>query len=391
MKRSLAVVYLAVFIDLLGFGIIIPALPFFALKFGASGLMLGALMSGYSLFQMLGAPLWGRFSDRWGRKPVLLICLFSSSVSLFLTGLADGLALLLAARILAGLFGGSLGVAQAVVADVTSPDERAKTMGFLGASIGLGFVLGPALGALLSGFGFGFTAFMASLLALLNFVLGIFFLKETLPEAGSRGRRTEASLENLKQGLARPDAQRFIFCLFFIAAGLVAMETTLAPMAQYGLSLKTREFGYLMSFAGVVMVVVQGGMLGPLVRRFGEARLAFFGGLMGALGLGLMSLAARGGSLILTVELMGLLAAGYGLAYPCLAALLSKTGGSNEQGGMMGLGQATGALARSLVPLLAGAVFDFSPHLPYILGAISMAVAGLLARRGPGFSAKGDS
>ncbi|HEY8478115.1 MAG TPA: MFS transporter, partial [Chloroflexota bacterium] len=199
MRRSpLLVVYVTVFVDLLGFGIILPNLPFYALSFGATGLWIGAILTAYSAAQLVGAPLLGRVSDAVGRRPVILLSLVGSALSFTLTGLADTLFLLLLARALAGLFGGSIAAAQAYIADATPPEDRAKHMGMLGAAIGMGFVFGPALGAALSPLGFSAAAFCSAGLAAANFLFGVFALVEPRrARVPSRGRAPATSLASL--------------------------------------------------------------------------------------------------------------------------------------------------------------------------------------------------
>ncbi len=206
MKPGLPVVYVTVFIDLVGFGIILPQLPFYAESFGATGVWVGAILTAYSAAQLVGASLLGRLSDRVGRRPVLLMSLAGSAASFLLCGLAHSLWLLLVARALAGLFGGSIAAAQAYIADVTAPGERAKYMGLLGAAIGLGFVFGPALGSRLARFGFGAAAFTSAGLAAANLLFAFFRLPETRGAEERRHAHSRVDWSNLLDALHHPSS-----------------------------------------------------------------------------------------------------------------------------------------------------------------------------------------
>ena len=289
-RAALATVYLTVFIDLFGFGIILPALPYYAQTLGASGLWLGVLFTAYSAAQLFGAALLGRWSDRVGRRPILLLSLLGSVLAFTLCGFATTLAMLIAARALAGAFGGSIAAAQAYIADVTTPAERARAMGLLGASIGLGFVLGPAVGALLAhwGLGFGAAAFVAAGLAAINWIATYLRLRE--PDrhetAGSR-----APISGLIQAFGRPALGRLLGATFFAMCALVVMETTLAFLVKARFGLREGGLGALLVFAGVVQVIVRAGCSGRLARAFGERRVALAGTVLSAVALVTLALA----------------------------------------------------------------------------------------------------
>lgn len=373
MRRSpLAVVYLTVFIDLLGFSIILPLLPFYAEHFGATGVWVGALLTAYSAVQFVSAPFLGRLSDRIGRRPVLLISLAGSALSLALTGFANSLLLLLAGRALAGLFGGSIATAQAYVADVTAPEERAKYMGILGACIGLGFVFGPAIGAGFSGFGFGTAAFVAAGLAAANLLFALFRLPESHQPgaAGSvqRGRQARIfpSPALIAAAIRRPGVGRILVATFLATFAFVGLEATFALFGQRQFGIDARGFGLVFTYLGVVIAVVQGGLVGRFSARYGERALAAAGGVI-------MSLAFVGiafaPSLTVLLAVTGALAVGQGFVSPTLSTLLSRESRSDEQGSTLGLGQSFAAAARATGPLLAGWLFDRSRFLPYLLGA----------------------
>jgi DHA1 family tetracycline resistance protein-like MFS transporter len=374
-RSALAAVYLTVFLDLLGFGIILPLLPFYAERFGATGVWVGALLTAYSAAQFVGAPVLGRLSDRVGRRPVLLLSLAGSAVSLAATGLARGLGVLLLARACAGLFGGSIATAQAYIADVTAPRERARYMGLLGAAIGLGFVFGPALGSLLAPRGFGSAAFAAAGLAAGNWLLAFFRLPESRRPGAGNAPRTRLSAEALRRAAERPSVARLLAATFLTVLAFVSMEATFALLGERRFGLGERNLGLVFTYVGVVIVVVQGGLIGRLARRFGERTVAVAGSVVMALALAALPHAPALGPALLV---LGGLALGQGLVNPCQATLLSREGGEDERGGLLGLGQSLGAAARGVGPLLAGWLFDRSAWLPYAAAAVSMLASTVL-------------
>jgi MFS family permease len=378
LTSALGIVYLTVFVDLVGFGIILPLLPFYAESFGATGVGVGALLTAYSAAQFLGAPALGRLSDRVGRRPVLLMSLGGSAVSLFLSGLAPTLALLLAARALAGLFGGSIAAAQAVIADLTTPEERAKYMGFLGASIGLGFVFGPALGASLARFGFGTAAFVAAGLAAANLAFAFFRLPETRGPARRALASSRFGLGPLAAGLRQANVGRLLGAMFLSTLAFVAMEATFALLGEVRFALDARRLGLVFAYVGIVIVIVQGGLVGRLAPRIGERALATVGALTMGASLAALPFVPSFGT---ALAVLGGLAVGQGLTSPMLATLLSRTSGADEQGGLLGLGQSLAAAARAVGPLAAGWLYDRGVEIPYVIAAALMLVAAALVDR----------
>lgn len=373
-RASLLVVYLTVFLDLMGFGILLPLMPYYAIHFGATGLGLGALFASFSVAQLLGAPLLGRLSDRLGRKPVLMVSLLGAAVAYVATGIADSLLTLMAARALAGLFAGSISTAQAYVADVTTPQERAKYMGLIGASIGMGFVMGPWIGSELSRFGFSTAAFVSAGLSLFNCLFGLVALRESRRRV-SAVRHVALTPSRLRSALAAPVIGRLLVAGFVSTFAFVAMEATFALLGQRKFDLRSAQLGRIFGGLGIVIVVVQGGLVGRLVRRFGERQLALSGSLVLAAGLATLPWMP---TLPLTVAMLLGIAAGQGLLLPSLSSLLSRASGADEQGGVLGLGQSFSALARATGPVIAGWLFDRDIHLPYGVSAALMLVLALL-------------
>lgn len=393
-RAALGTVYFTVFLDLLGFGIILPWLPYYAARLGATGLLLGLLFTAYSLAQLFGAAILGRMSDRHGRRPILMISLMGSAVGMVLSGLTDlgypatlgpgeqtedaawRLAALIFARAVAGLFGGSIAVAQAYVADVTSPSERPKYMGFVGASIGMGFVVGPALGALVKSMGYGFmtVAFLSAGLALVNLGLAAWRLKEPRRRSGAKVKRL-ASLGAWQTAFGRPTVRRALLATFFTMAAFVSMETTFAYLGRDRFGLDTLSFGLVLAFVGVVLIIIQGGVIWPLSRRLGSRRVARLGCVLMAVALAVLPLAP---SLVLAVAALGCLAAGQGLTSPSLASIMSNLASDDDQGSVLGVSQSLSAGARAFAPVLAGGLYDFEIAAPYFVGALLALMAAFL-------------
>lgn len=375
----LAILFVTVFLDLVGFGIVIPLLPLYAERFGASPVAVTWLVAVYSLMQFGFAPWWGQLSDRIGRRPVLLIGLFGSAVSYLLFGLAGSLAMLFFARALAGLMGANVGVAQAYVADVTPPDERARGMGLIGAAFGLGFIFGPAIGGLLAHLGPSAPFFGAALLAGLNGLLAVWFLPESRAAGGSRAVAQPGLGARLRAlvGVGPGTGGRVLYVTFFLLTfAFAALEATLSLWADRRWQLTPSEVAYLFAYIGVVVTVVQGGLVGPLARRLGERRLAEIG--MAALALGLATLPAAPSALLMAAPL-ALLGFGQGTAVPSIMALISRSAGPLEQGRLLGVSQSLSAMGRVLGPVWGGVAFArLGISAPYLSGAAVVGAALLL-------------
>jgi DHA1 family tetracycline resistance protein-like MFS transporter len=381
------VLFLIVFIDLVGFGVVIPLLPFYGLHFGASPAEVTGMMACYSLAQLVSSPLLGRLSDKVGRRPVLLISLVASTASYLWLGFADALWMLFAARLLSGAGAGNIAAAQAYITDVTTPETRAKGMGVIGAAFGLGFTVGPALGGLVAGSNpdaaaLASPAFVAAALSVLAFVVAFIALKESLPEASRRAPARPSRWQVARDVLTRPALRQLIVLLFITVTAFAGMETTFALWAHSAFGWGPREVGYNFLFVGVVLVVVQGFLIGPLTRRFGETRLVLGGA-------GLIALGLLGLPFALTLpRLLGvnvLLALGMGVLNPAITSLISQSAEIDERGGILGVSQSASSLSRILGPLVAGLLFEgLSRDAPYYAGAALMALVVALALRLPG-------
>ena len=377
-RSPLLVIFVTVFIDLLGFGIILPMLPFYAQDFGASDTLIGLLFASYSLMQFLFSPVWGRISDAVGRRPILLMSLLGTAVSFTIFGFAGTLIVLFVGRILAGIFGAVITTAFAFIADVTTPENRAKGMGLVGAAFGLGFIFGPFIGGIVAdAWGLAAPAFVAGGLALANALLAWFTLPESLPREKRNGtsdpahriRRT-LSLARFIEALRHPAVGALLLLYFLTTLAFANMEATYALLTDVQYGWGPRQNGYAFGLIGIVMVVVQGWLIRPLSDRFGEHRLVVAGTFMLVPGLGLMPFAPTVGLFVL---MSGLLAVGSGLVNPSLNSLISKGVSEAEQGGIMGITQGLGSLARVIGPVWGGYTFGrIGPSAPYWTAGIMM-------------------
>jgi DHA1 family tetracycline resistance protein-like MFS transporter len=382
----MAILFLIVFIDLVGFGVVIPLLPYYALHFHASPITVTSMMACYSLAQFVASPLLGRLSDRVGRRPVLLASLACSIVSYLWLGFADALWMLFAARLLAGAGAGNIGAAQAYIADVTPPEKRAKGMGMIGAAFGLGFTIGPAFGGLLAGrdplaANLALPAFVAAGLSGVALILAALRLKESLDPALRSGAARPGRLAMARGALGRPVLGLLILLFFITVCAFAGMETTFALWANDKFGWGPEQVGWIFFYVGIVLAALQGGLIGRLSSRFGEARLVTAGA--ATIGIGLLGLAFAG-SLAAVLVVNGLLAIGMGLLNPSVTSLVSRVAGADERGGVMGVTQSASSLARILGPALAGAVFTlWGRDAPYYLGAVMMALVVAMALRLP--------
>ena len=324
-KRALPILFAVMFLVMVGFGIIIPVLPFYAENIGASPTQLGLLMAVYSFMQLLFAPMWGRISDRIGRKPVIMIGVFGLAVSFFLMGMSSELWMLFAARIIGGfLSSANMPTVMAYVADITTPEDRGKGMGIIGASVGLGFIFGPAIGGIFSKTSLNMPFFIAGASSLLTFFVVGFFLKESLTEE-SRSRQNEKRA-TLLQALREPVSILFMLQLF-ISLSLSGLEATFAYYAAKRAGLGTVQLGYVFMIMGLAGALVQGGLVGRMTKKFGEGRVIQAGIVVSAIGFGLILLVDSFATAAIFLTVFGI---GNGVIRPCVSALLTKTSTSGH-------------------------------------------------------------
>jgi MFS transporter, DHA1 family, tetracycline resistance protein len=375
--------FLIVLVDLVGFGLVIPLLPFYALHFGASPQQVTVLLAIYSLMQLFTAPLWGRLSDRVGRRPVLMVSMAASVFAYLWIGNATALWMLFVARGLAGACAGNVAAAQAYIADITKPEERARGMGLIGAAFGLGFIIGPALGGLLAGndpatADVETPAWVAAGLSFLALCGVVLLLPESLPadRRGSPGP-SRSRFAAILDVLRRPVLSRLILIFFLVILAFAGMESTFALWAIGEFSWGPRQVGYVFSYVGVLSAILQGGLIGRLASLFGEERLLVAG--LALIGAGLLTMPFAS-SLAMLAAAVTALALGMGLTQPSLNSLISRRAGREEQGEVLGVSQSVGSLSRVLGPAVAGLLFgEFGRNAPFFSGSVLVAAALLTA------------
>ena len=383
-RSPLFVLFLTVFIDLVGFGIVIPVLPLYAENFHATPMTIGWLTGVYSGMQIIFTPILGKLSDRFGRRPVLLVSIAGTAVGFALMGMAQSLTLLFVARILAGITGGNISIPQAYIADVTAPEKRSRAMGLIGAAFGLGFTFGPLIGGLMSRISYGAPFFFAAGLAVANAVLVYLILPESLSREHRAKPHEEASIaEVFRHGRGAMFAI-VVATYFFLIAGFAIMTTLFALFTERRFGYDAHANGYLFGFIGIVAVIVQGGLIGRLIKIFGEVVLTRTGMVLTALSLALLPLS---NNLTLLLLVCAGLAAGSGIASPPLSGLASQMIERSWQGRALGVMQSAGSTARLLGPLIGGwlLMFDLQKPIaeygrtPFLVGAFLCFIGALLA------------
>ena len=390
-KRLFSIIFV-VFVDLLGFSLILPLLPYYAEKYGATEFVTGLLVASYALMQLIGAPLLGRLSDRYGRRPVLLASVFGTFVGFLLLGFADPigtalarafdpqaanlfvLGILFLSRMVDGLTGGNLSVAQAYISDVTDAQSRSKGLGMIGAAFGLGFIIGPASGGLLSQWGYAVPAFVASVLSFSNLMLIFFWLPESLT-AEKRAQMTEKrpaiTLGALLAALRRPFTGSLLTTRFFFGLAFAIFQTIFSLYALNKFNLQVRDTGLILTYVGVLSVFVQGFLIGRLTQRFQEDKLILFSGVL--MTVSLVGWALTPSVLWLLVVLTPTAIAG-GILNTLLSSTLTKAVQPQEIGGILGFSASIESSTRILAPILGGYLLQsLGTWSPGAFGAVVMA------------------
>jgi MFS family permease len=411
-RPSVLVIFLTVFLDLVGFGIVLPQLPLYAQGYHANGLELGLIMASFSAMQFLFAPAWGHLSDRIGRRPVLLVSTAGSAIAYSWLALATRLQgstalwMIIASRVFAGICGANITVAQAYIADITPPENRSRRMGLIGMAFGLGFIFGPWIGSKSSDW-FGDTGpgWVAGGLCALNFILACVILPESWTPS-SEHVPNRARIAQWRHTLSRPNIGLLVAIFFLATFCFTCFELTLGLIIAHNFGLDLQNdgdmkiarhiAGPLFMYCGIVGAFVQGGPIGKLVKRFGERKLItaslFLTGISLALvpvvhgnihRFGVLSwrvlFGGAGGAWWGLLGVLALLSIGTGLTRPPLFGLLSILTPANEQGVTIGVAQSAGSLARIVGPMFAGAIFSANPGLPYLICAGIAVATGILA------------
>jgi multidrug resistance protein len=368
------------FVDMVGLLMVLPLLPFYAVDFGGGGLVVGILVSSYAVAQLISAPLWGRVSDHYGRRPALLIGLAFSAVAYVVFSFAASVTMLLISRLVAGAGGGTTGVIQAYVADSSEPENRARSLGWISAATNLGVAVGPVLGSLTYTLGREAPGLIAAGLCVVNILFASRYLREShdigaASTAGVRVRRSrEALLGVVTRG--RDPASRLIWIYAIAMGAFQGMTAILALFLAFRFGVTEQTIGYFFMYIGTISVLTRAGILGPLVDRFGEARLSRFGTVTLAVGLATIPFTHTLVPLALAVALVPL---GTAFTFPCITSLLSRVISRHERGLYMGVQQTFGGIARVIGPISAGLAYDhLGVGVPFWVAAVLVAGTLLL-------------
>jgi len=379
------IIFIIVFINLVGFGIVIPLLPFYGEHFGASPDEVTGLMAIYSLTQFITAPIWGRYSDRYGRRPILLISLAGTVIAYVWLAFADNLQSLYWARALAGITAGSISAAFAYMADITTEENRAKGMGLLGAAFGLGFIAGPAIGGLLAGSdpsatNYQLPSFVAAGFSGAAFLAALLILKESLSDEIKARIANRTALEKWAifiNTMKQPTIRLTIILTFVSVFAFAGLEATFALWSEREFGWGVEQNGYIFAFIGIISAVIQGSMIQFLSRKIGEVAMVKQGFL--ALGIGLAALPFAENLPLLLITMV-IIAYGFSISSPALNSLLSLNIPAEQQGSILGIGRSASTLARALGPAGAGYLFALiGRDWPFYIGAVLMFVVLLLA------------
>jgi multidrug resistance protein len=373
---------MTIFIDITGFGMIIPLLPFYAAEFQAGSAALGVLVASFSIMQFIFSPMLGRISDNLGRRPVLLLSILTSMVSFIVFAVANSFLMLLLSRIIAGM-ATETAVAQAYIADITDETDRAKGIGRLGAAFGVGFVVGPVLGGPLSVFGFWAPGFAAAVLTLLNLLFVFFFLPESISHKDVPTRTAskfyDGFLRKLANAMGRPLIGPTLVISFIVTLAFAAVPVIVPLLGISFFDFGSIEMSYVFMYIGLIQIILQGFMIGRLAKQVGEERLIAFGSLLMMLGMFVMPLVANILVFLGSIAMMG---SGVGIINTAVPSFISKRTQANEQGGMLGLTQSVSNIARVPGPLVGGSVFEFAGlTAPFLLSGALLLVAFILGCR----------
>jgi DHA1 family tetracycline resistance protein-like MFS transporter len=373
-SRPLVVIFLTIFVNLVGFGIIVPLLPFYAETFGASPLAIGLLFAVFSLAQLLAAPVVGHLSDRFGRRPVLIVSLAGTVISFVMMANAHSLGMLFAARIIDGLSGGNISTARAYVADITRPEDRSRVYGMLGAAFGLGFILGPALSAIFARISYTAPIWAAAVITLIALLLAVFWLPETVHRTSASGGTPFRDLITI---MGRSNLRRVLMIDFVYWLSFAVFQTTFALFAARRFGFDASQTGYFFAAFGVLGAIVQVGLIRPAVGRWGDKGTFMVGLVLAAAGL----VAA---TLTHSVPLFALalvpLAVGIGFGHPTMSSLVSRAARGDEQGRVQGAASAIESLGRTIGPVWGSASLQrYGEAMPYMTAAVFLVMTLVLS------------
>jgi MFS family permease len=384
-RSPLLPIFLIVLVDVLGLTIILPLLPFYAEKLGASAVVVGLLISSYALCQLIAGPILGKMSDHMGRKPLLIVSQFGTLIGFLILAFANSLWLVFLSRVIDGLTAGNLSLAQAYIADVTTPENRAKSFGVIGVAFGIGFLIGPGISGFLAQYGYSYPIFAAAFLSASSIVCTATLLPKAEPhtgegDAGPGGRRLSVlDWKAYADYFARPGLGRVLWQFFFFAFSFALFISGFALYAQRrytfdGHPFGAKEVGYVFTYVGFLGLILQGGLIGRLVKMFGERKLVWTGFGISAVGFGLLAWTRTLGQLLVASTVN----AGNGVIRPALTSLISQEAGKREQGVVLGLTQSIMSICQIIAPVIAGALIDREQLAAWALLVAVVCVFGML-------------
>ncbi len=382
-KNVLIPLFLIVFVDMFGFGLILPLMPYIAESYGLNAFFIGLLLAVYPIGQVFGTPILGRLSDRYGRKPILFISVFGTFLSFIVLGLTNTIILIFASRLLDGLTGGNISVAQSFISDVTSPADRAKGLGLIGAAFGLGFIFGPAIGGFLSRYGLQFPALFAAGLSFINLLLIFFILPESLSKESRQKMRTSAktkfSLRILQDALQKPIVGPLLHSRVYFSVAQGIFQTIFALYAQKKLNLDAPTTGFILGYVGILVVIVQVFAIGPLTKRYNEQILIRYSSVLLAISFALWALVPN---LILLLIVLIPISIGSGVLNTVLRSSLTKAVAVEEIGGILGLSTSLESFTSIFTPIMGGFLIgSLGTWAPGIFAALVTASLALFVRR----------
>lgn len=386
MKKSpLFVLFITIFIDMLGFGIIIPILPIFSKELGAQDYQVGLIAMIYPIMNFLFAPLWGTLSDRYGRRPIMLVSILITSLAYFVFSQSNVLWILFTSRMLSGIGSANISVAQAYISDVTSPEERTKSLGFLGAAFGIGFIMGPPLGGWLKSISspgtVDWVGYVACAMCIVNVAMAFFSLPESLKEKKLHVRFNFKVVTSIMAELRKPMVSQLLWINFIFIAAFMLMQISCSLMWKEITELNEKEIGYVFAFIGVATAIVQGMLVGRMVKAFGEKKMLTYGVVLMAVGLAVLPVTGK--VLFFPFQYVGLalIALANGCLTPSITSLLSKFAKPTEVGQVLGVNQSFGSVARAVGMGLSGVFYSVQFAVPFVAAVALMLTCFLFIRQ----------
>lgn len=381
-NKGLLVIFITTFVDLVGFGLVIPILPLYAKDLGTSDWVIGILIGTFSLMQFIFASFWGSLSDRYGRRPIILISTLIMAFSYVIFSQANTLFLLFLARALSGFGGANIGVAQAYISDVVEPEDRARAFAFIGAAFGLGFIVGPLIGGQVeANYGFEWVGYSAALFSVLNFFLALIFLRESIEEKDTTTPIKFNPLSDVMEGFKRPIVRQLMAINLVFITAFAMMQGTAALLWNEVYSLNQEQVANMFAFIGLVAFIIQGGLIGVIGKWLGEHTMLVWGNIL--VGVGLLGMPFVPEAYFFPLEYVCMILISLGIAFlsPTINSLISKVASSKEQGKLLGTNQSVGSFARILGPFIGGMLYGVDEPLPYIFAFFIMLGTGVMSAR----------